>query len=152
MIIKNEKAMQSFATSLNQACGDDALIFLQGDLGAGKTTLVRSLLRANHYHEVVPSPTYTLVESYYLPHKTIHHFDLYRIHAADELFDIGISEYLNEKAICIIEWPEQGAGVLPQADLCCKIDIVDSQQRHIQLVAKSEKGQKIATEFITYDK
>ncbi len=97
-------------------------VFLQGDLGSGKTTLTRALLRAGGWPGPVKSPTFTLVETYPLPDMTVYHFDLYRLESPAELEDIGIRDYFDAGALCLIEWPERGLGVLPEADLVLQLD------------------------------
>jgi len=92
-------------------------VFLQGELGAGKTTLVRGILRALGYDGAVKSPTYTLLEPYELADRMVFHFDLYRIGDSEELDFIGMDELLDAPAIKLIEWPERAEDRLPRPDI-----------------------------------
>lgn len=115
--LPSREATEQFGGSLLQTLPAKCLVFLHGDLGAGKTTLVRGFLRAAGHTGTVKSPTYNLVEEYHLAGKTIYHFDLYRLKDPEELEWIGINEYLSQEAICFIEWPEQGQNYLPKPDV-----------------------------------
>lgn len=121
--IDNEAAMLKFGGELAKFCRPGAIIFLQGRLGAGKTTLVRGMLRALNFTGAIKSPTYTLVESYMLPSLQLFHFDLYRLKHPQELLDIGLEDYLQPNAVCLIEWPEKALAILPKASISCTIEI-----------------------------
>ena len=101
------------------------LVFLHGDLGAGKTTLVRGLLRSWGYLGTVKSPTYTLVEPYEIAGRSIYHFDFYRIKDPEELSYIGIDDLLRSDGLKLVEWAARGASVLPKPELEIELGIVD---------------------------
>lgn len=140
--ISDETAMLSFGASLARACSDTAIIFLIGQLGAGKTTLSRGFLQELGHEGKVKSPTYTLVETYDLARGKVFHFDLYRIRDPQELEFIGLDDYFVPQSICLVEWPEYGEKLLPKADLSCYIELSE-KGREITLEAHSESGKMI---------
>lgn len=125
-IVSSAQEMESFgatiAKQVTQSQATPAFIYLHGDLGAGKTTLVRGALRELGHEGLVKSPTFTLVETYNLNPYEIYHFDLYRISDPEELDYLGIREFYNTQAICFIEWPELGKSMLPKATLDISIE------------------------------
>lgn len=144
-------AMQSIMVNLadEQAtvdCGarlgaviNNAVVFLEGTLGAGKTTFCRGVLRALGHIGPVKSPTYTLVEPYGLARGNLYHFDLYRLGDPEELEFIGMRDYFDEQAICLIEWPERGAGMLPLPDIRVLLEVTGAG-RTATLVPVSTRG------------
>ena len=150
-----EAAMLQFGVRLAEAIeknlADDAepanskqalLIALQGDLGAGKTTLSRGILNALGHVGSVKSPTYTLVEPYDLSLGQVCHFDFYRLADPEELEYMGFQDYLADSRLCLIEWPQRGAGFLPEADIL--IDIVQCKNgRQVTLSGSSAVAIKI---------
>jgi tRNA threonylcarbamoyladenosine biosynthesis protein TsaE len=138
--------MEAFGARLAQVCTGAALITLQGELGAGKTTLVRGLLRGLGHQGKVKSPTYTLVEPYELGERRVYHFDLYRLGAAEELDDIGLRDYLDAEALCLVEWPERGTARLPAPDLQLVLNHA-GDARTVALAAGSPRGQALLDAF-----
>ena len=116
-ILENPEETAAIGAALWQVMPEKCWIYLSGELGAGKTTLIRGLLRAAGYTQAVKSPTYSLVEEYEINGRRIYHFDLYRLKAPEELQWLGIDDYLQQAALCFIEWPQMGAGYLPNPDL-----------------------------------
>jgi len=133
MNIKDEQAMLAVGMALAAQLKPGMLIFLNGDLGAGKTTLVRGILRGLGHSGAVKSPTYNIVEPYEINGTAVFHFDLYRLHDPEELEYMGVRDYINDNAICFIEWPDRGEGLLPAADLQIHIKI-HQNERDIKII------------------
>jgi len=139
-------AMEALGQKLASLCHPGCKLFLQGELGAGKTTLVRGFLRGLGYQGIVKSPTYTLIEPYQLNDLEIFHFDLYRINDPQELESIGIRDYFSGSGICLLEWPEKGASLLGSPDVFIQIQYQDDQ-RKVSLEAKTSAGKDIISAF-----
>ncbi len=115
--LDDEAATLDFAAGVARACRDGAVIYLHGNLGAGKTTFARGFLRALGVTGHIKSPTFAVVEPYELAGRSAAHFDLYRINDPDELNALGVREYFTPGAWVLVEWPERGQGILPTPDL-----------------------------------
>jgi tRNA threonylcarbamoyladenosine biosynthesis protein TsaE len=115
--LADENATLALGAALARQLEPGMIVYLAGDLGAGKTTLVRGMLRGLGHTGPVKSPTYTLVELYKLSRLDLHHFDFYRFHDPREWIDAGFRESFNGQVVSLIEWPEKAAGRLPPADL-----------------------------------
>ena len=115
------------------------VVWLEGDLGAGKTALVRGLLRAAGVKEAVKSPTYTLVEVHVVSGLNFYHFDFYRFNQAEEYLDAGLDEYFSGSGICLVEWPDKAAPYVPAADIRIELQLAP-QGRIAVIVAASERG------------
>jgi len=118
------------------------VVWLAGDLGAGKTTLVRALLRGLGHAGPVKSPTYTLVEVYVVSSLYWYHFDFYRFNEAEEFEDAGLGEYFRDDSVCLVEWPDKAAGYVPSPDLALVFRIADAPTsgRSLELQARSAIG------------
>ncbi|MHB0974970.1 MAG: tRNA (adenosine(37)-N6)-threonylcarbamoyltransferase complex ATPase subunit type 1 TsaE [Thiobacillus sp.] len=137
--LADEAATLAFGARLAQGLIPGLTIYLEGDLGAGKTTLVRGVLRALGYGGRVKSPTYTLVESYGLPAFELYHFDLYRMHDPREWLDAGFRDVSGGPVVSLIEWPDKAAGWLPAPDVIVRLTIAGNA-REIECEAASPRG------------
>ena len=115
--LPDEAATIALGTRLAECLVPGAAVYLDGELGAGKTTLVRACLRALGYAGRVKSPTYTLVEPYELSRLSLYHFDFYRLNEPREWLDAGFRDYFNDASVCLVEWPEKAGQLLPPPDL-----------------------------------
>jgi len=140
LYLADEDAMIAFGARLAQVTQGVGVIFLEGDLGAGKTTLSRGLIRGLGHVGAVKSPTFTLVEPYEIGDVRAFHFDLYRLVDPEELEFLGIRDYLEGDALCLIEWPQRGAGFLPKPDLTITISPHNSG-RSLHLLSQGSRGE-----------
>jgi tRNA threonylcarbamoyladenosine biosynthesis protein TsaE len=139
--LPDEAATLELGRALAPCLQPGLIVYLRGDLGAGKTTLVRGILRGLGYTGAVRSPTYTLVELYGVSRLDLHHFDFYRFQDPREWIDAGFRESFNGRSVSLIEWPEKAAGSLPPADL--EIDLQASGSgRSASFTHNSVRGQK----------
>jgi tRNA threonylcarbamoyladenosine biosynthesis protein TsaE len=139
--LPDEAATLALGAALAAALEPGLSIHLRGELGAGKTTLVRGVLRALGHPGPVKSPTYTLVELYEVSRLVLHHFDFYRFHDPREWSDAGFRESFNGRNVSLIEWPEKAGGLLPPADV--EIHLASSgDARSASLRARSEPGRR----------
>lgn len=140
--LPDKLATQALGAAVARACVQATTLYLQGELGAGKTTFCRGFLTALGHQGVVKSPTYTLVEPYFLTPWQIYHFDLYRLITPAELALIGIRDYQQDNALLLIEWPQQGAGLIPAADITLQL-FDQPPGRQAALQAHTLQGQRL---------
>lgn len=131
----------AFGALLATVLPQTMVIYLVGDLGAGKTTLVRGLLQSMGYNGKVKSPTYTLVEPYAVSRLNLYHFDFYRFNHPDEYLEAGLDEYFAANAICLVEWPSKAAPHLAAPDLEIRLDLV-APGRLLTATASTETGRQ----------
>jgi tRNA threonylcarbamoyladenosine biosynthesis protein TsaE len=139
LVLATETETSAFGAALAMLLHRGMVIFLSGELGAGKTTLVRGLLRALGVTERVKSPTYTLVEPYVVSKLYLYHFDFYRFNRSDEWVEAGFREHFNRDSVCLVEWPEKAGGQLPAPDLRIVMEVVGNGRR-ITVSADTEAG------------
>ena len=142
--LADEAATLELGAALARALTPGCVLHLHGDLGAGKTTLVRGLLRELGHAGRVKSPTYTLVESYTTRIGPVHHFDLYRFADAEEWIDAGFSELFGADSVCLVEWPDKAGALLPAADLDVALSVAQ-QGRNFEIKARSPIGTSCLT-------
>ncbi|MDB5800225.1 MAG: tRNA ((37)-N6)-threonylcarbamoyltransferase complex ATPase subunit type 1 TsaE [Rhodocyclales bacterium] len=134
------------AVTCEEACKQarGLVIWLSGDLGAGKTTVTRGLLRALGHSGNVKSPTYTLLEPYTVSRISLYHFDFYRFNHPDEFLDAGLDEYFADGGICLVEWADKALPHVPQSDLQLSL-AVEGSGRRVELRVFSERGRACLT-------
>lgn len=143
----DESHMQSLGRLMADALLPGLVIFLQGELGTGKTTLTRAMIQAMGFEGPIKSPTFTLVEPYEDLKPAVYHFDLYRLVEPEELEWMGFRDYLSTGGICLIEWPEKGQGFLPKADLRIVIEHAKIG-RNIEFIAESIEGKQCLAKLV----
>ena len=154
----DEQEMVALGSELGTACRSlmdssrSTIIFLEGDLGMGKTTLSRGVLQAFGHQGTVKSPTYTLVEPYQFAHVTVYHFDLYRLGDPEELEYMGIRDYFDGNSLCLVEWPEKAGMFLPTADLVVRIATASNTTgREVMIYAQTDDGKAIVNRLSAVD-
>jgi len=165
--LPDEVATQALGQRLGIALGGRGVVFLEGELGAGKTTLSRGILRGMGHQGAVKSPTFTLVEPYDLGDQRVYHFDLYRLEDPQELEYLGIDDYfsgsldepvedsldepvedsLGNQSLCLVEWPGKGAGHLPPHDLSIELVVLDEGRQCI-VTSCSERGDAVCVALL----
>lgn len=141
VVLDDEDATMALGRQLARGVVDSCRLFLHGDLGAGKTTLVRGLLRGLGFEGRVKSPTFSLVEPYEFSSLSLYHFDFYRFDEPTELRDSGFLEHFDGSAVCVVEWPERAGPQLPPPDLEIDLAPRDGGGRSAVLVARSHRGE-----------
>ena len=146
LFLADEAATQRLGDRLAASLPDRATVFLYGDLGAGKSTLARAMLRALGVTGPIKSPTYTLIERYPSEQGELAHLDLYRIGDPEELGYLGLDELHAVARLWLIEWPERGQGGLPACDLSLVLT-VDSAGRNVKMLPTSAVGRNWLRDF-----
>lgn len=144
MFVSDENAMRSLGRKVAGAGESAGVIYLEGELGAGKTTFARGVIQQFGITSRVKSPTYTLVEPYTIREIRIYHFDFYRLGDPEELEYIGARDYFAEGALCLIEWPERGQPLVPPADLTVRISF-ESIGRRVEFLPSNQLGTRFAS-------
>lgn len=147
--LADEEATLDLGRHLALGVVPGAVLHLRGDLGAGKTTLVRGLLRALGHTGRVKSPTYALVEAYELSRLSLYHFDFYRFDTPTELRDSGLLEHFGGTDICLVEWPEKAGAQLPVPDLAITLDTAPDGGRSATVTAYTDRGAQWARDALT---
>jgi tRNA threonylcarbamoyladenosine biosynthesis protein TsaE len=142
------ESQMDFGARLAAALRLPIVIFLEGDLGTGKTTLTRGILRGLGHRGAVRSPTYTLIEPYALTGLELYHFDLYRLGDPEELEYLGLRDLLDRASVWVVEWPERGAGLLPKPDLRIRL-VHRDLGRHLTLTSMSPAGAAMLSDVIS---
>jgi tRNA threonylcarbamoyladenosine biosynthesis protein TsaE len=139
----DEAETRALGERLGAALERGTVVYLTGDLGAGKTTLARALIQARAPGVRVKSPTYTLIESYALQGFALHHLDLYRIADAGELEFLGLADLLDDGGALLVEWPERGTGALPPPDVVVRLSHHEPGRR-VEIEPRTGRGRALA--------
>ena len=142
--LPTEDHTEQFGLKIAESMNLPLVIYLIGDLGAGKTRLSRAILHGLGHHGTVKSPTYTIVEPYNLDSCDVYHFDLYRLADPLELDFLGIRDYFTENSLALVEWPERGKGVLNPADINIELSFTETG-RDCVISSKSSAGEDLIT-------
>ena len=137
--LRDEAATLAFGEKLSLGLHPGLFIGISGELGSGKTTLARGILRGLGFRGKVKSPTYTLVELYKLSRLNLYHFDLYRFKDSRELLEAGFRDNFDSRNVCVVEWPERAQDLLPGADLSVSLE-EERGGRRVRIVAHTESG------------
>ena len=140
--LKNEIETIAIGAKVASYLKGGEVIYLKGELGTGKTTLVRGALNKLGFVGNVKSPTYTIVEPYSIDNHVVYHFDLYRLNDPEELESLGIRDYCDGQSICFFEWPEKGGNLLPNADINLELTYLENI-REVEFTSKSDVGKTI---------
>ncbi|WP_172406452.1 tRNA (adenosine(37)-N6)-threonylcarbamoyltransferase complex ATPase subunit type 1 TsaE [Pedobacter sp. AJM] len=127
--VNNLSDLPLVAQQLLKFAGNEKILIFDGDMGAGKTTFIKTFCQVLGVHDVVSSPTYSIVNEYDSPTGQVYHFDFYRIKDIQEAFDLGYEEYFYGGGMCLIEWPEKVAELLPDHFIKTEITIMDENRR-----------------------
>ena len=141
-VLEDDQATEALGRQLSGLLAGKGVIYLTGELGAGKTTLARGIIRGMGHSGAVKSPTFTLVEPYEFATQAVYHFDLYRLEDPGELEYLGMDDYLEAGDLCLIEWPDRGAGHLPAWDLSIELVVLD-EGRKVLINANTAFGEQI---------
>lgn len=148
--LRSQQQQEAFAAALAAVLPRHVVIFLVGELGAGKTTLVRGILRGFGWSGTVKSPTYTLLEPYELQQRNVYHFDLYRLADAEELEYLGIRELI-DAGMLLFEWPDRGEGLLPAADITINIEHLQCGRVLTFTVENPQLQQRVAAVITSFE-
>jgi tRNA threonylcarbamoyladenosine biosynthesis protein TsaE len=140
--LADEKKTIALSSALASCLAAPLILSFQGDLGAGKTSMIRAMLRALHVKGPIKSPTFSLVESYSFPNYCVHHFDLYRLSDEVSLDALGFRDYFSSDAICCIEWPERAPSLKPYVDVIFSLE-VKGEGRLLSITALRAPGEHL---------
>lgn len=146
IFLENEESTKKIGEIIGEKLFNGAILCLNGDLGAGKTTLTKSIAKALKIDEDITSPTFTIVNEYTEGSIPLYHFDVYRIGEPDEMYDIGFDEYINSDGVCIIEWSSIIRDILPKEKLEINLNY-SGTGREIEIISYGDKYKKMVEEM-----